>query len=351
MRIALINDNSTGAKFAPVTKMSLILSQGDLSSLIKRSRYDASPSTLPHSKLFEKTWQYPAQLGQGYYREIYLRQGMHLEISDYLHHKPMVVECCDRPHPVELHFEISDESPKSTSTAGQYWLYSSGFAPAKQILYQPHPRSLSLSLHIEPDVFKTFLEESACIHLPDLGSLLKPSDDPYASQCCRTTPAMKVSLQQILSCPYVGSIRRLFLEGKVLELIALSLQAAIPSQPVSAHPLKPDDIERIHQAKAILSKNLAHPPSLRDLARQVGLNECTLKRGFRQVFNTTAFGYLQAQRLDQARLLLLAGDLQVQQTAHAVGYHSRSHFSTAFRKRFGVSPQEHLAHHQNDNPA
>lgn len=348
--MVLITDNSTGV-FAPVAKMPLMISQGDLSSLIKRSRDDSPPSILPNGELFEKTWQYPAQLGQGYYREIYLRQGMHLEISDYLHHQPMVVECSDRPHPIELHFEIREEGAKSTREAGHYWLYSSGFAPAKQTLYQPHPRSLSLSIHIEPDVFKAVLGENATIQLPEIGSLLKPSDHPYASQHCPTTPAMQVILQQILNCPYAGAIGRLFLEGKVLELTALSLQALMPSQPISTHPLKPDDIDRIRQAKAILLKDLAHPPSLQALARQVGLNECTLKRGFRQVFNTTAFGCLQAQRLDQARLLLLAGDLQVQQTAHAVGYHSRSHFSAAFRKRFGVSPQKCLAHHRDKNLA
>ncbi|MGC1310555.1 MAG: AraC family transcriptional regulator [Phormidesmis sp.] len=351
MRVVLITDNSTGAKFAPFATMPLMLSQGDLSSLIKRSPDDSSPSILPNGELFEKTWQYPAQLGQGYYREIYLRQGMHLEISDYLHHRPMVVEFSDRPHPIELHFEISDEGAESTSESGHYWLYSSGFAPAKQTLYQSHPRSLSLSLHIEPDVFKAVLGENAPIQLPELGSLLKPSDHPYASQRCRTTPAMQVILQQILNCPYVCAVWRLFLEGKVLELIALSLQASMPSRSVSAYPLKPDDVDRIQQAKAILLQDLIHPPSLGELARQVGLNECTLKRGFRQVFNTTAFGCLQAQRLDQARLLLLAGDLQVQQTAHAVGYHSRSHFSAAFRKRFGVSPQKCLAHHRDKNLA
>ncbi|MBW4483053.1 MAG: AraC family transcriptional regulator [Tildeniella torsiva UHER 1998/13D] len=323
--------------------MPITLSQHDFWSLVKQPADSGPDNRQVESDQGEQVWAYPQQFGQGYFREIRLRPGLHLEISDIQHHTPVLVECGDRPHPVEIHFDICDDGPSSASTTGQYWLYSSGFAPAKQICHNPHPRNLSLSLHIEPALVHTLLGETATAALPGLGPLLKPADQPYISQGCRTSPAMTMVLQQILTCPFAGPIRQLFLEGKALELIALTLQAAMPSQPAASHRLKPDDIDRIHQAKDILLQDLAHPPSLIGLARQVGLNDCTLKRGFRTVFNTTVFGYLQAQRLDQARLLLLDGQLNVQQAASAVGYHSRSHFTAGFRQRFGVSPRELLA--------
>lgn len=322
--------------------MSSILSQQEFWLLVRQSSRAEFQGHQTDLERFDQTWVYPTQFGEGYYREIRLREGLHIEITDCRHHTPFVMECCDRTHPVELHFDIFEDAPKRTSTAGQYWLYSSGLAPAKRIFCQPHPRSLSLSLHIEPEVFQNLLGEVATLHLPNIGYLVKASDTPYASHCRSTSPAMAVILQQILNCPYSGAIRRLFLEGKVLELMALSLQSAMPSKSASSHRLKSDDIERIHQARAILLQNLSDPPSLLELARQVGLNDCTLKRGFRQVFNTTVFGCLQQHRMDQARQLLLEEDLSVQQAAHAVGYLSRSHFTAAFRKRFGVSPRELL---------
>ncbi|MBD2232801.1 helix-turn-helix transcriptional regulator [Phormidium tenue] len=323
--------------------MPITLSQHDFWALIKRPANLGSDNDWAGGEADDQTWAYPQQFGQGYFREIQLRPGLHLEISDVQHHTPVVVDCGDRPHPVEVHFDIRDDGPKSASSAGQHWLYSSGLAPAQQICHDPHPRSLSLSVHIEPALVHTLLGETAIAVLPGLGPLLRPADQPYASQGCRTSPAMTMVLQQILTCPFAGPIRQLFLEGKVLELVALTLQAATPPQPAASHRLKPDDIDRIHQAKDILLQDLAHPPSLIGLARQVGLNDCTLKRGFRAVFNTTVFGYLQAQRLDQARLLLLDGQLNVQQAASAVGYHSRSHFTAGFRQRFGISPRELLA--------
>lgn len=64
-------------------------------------------------------------------------------------------------------------------------------------------------------------------------------------------------------------------------------------------------VERIHYTKDILIRNSNNPPSLLALARQVGLNDCTLKKGFRQVFGTSAFGYLHDYRMQQVQQLLL----------------------------------------------
>lgn len=86
-------------------------------------------------------------------------------------------------------------------------------------------------------------------------------------------------------------------------------------------------------------QRLANPPSLMSLARQVGLNDRKLKQGFRQVFGTTAFGYLHNHRMEQARSLLLENQLSVTAVAHSVGYTNLCAFSTAFRKKFGVSPR------------
>jgi AraC-like DNA-binding protein len=70
----------------------------------------------------------------------------------------------------------------------------------------------------------------------------------------------------------------------------------------------------------------------------VGLNDCTLKKGFREVFGTTAFGYLHDYRLEKARQLLSLGNMKVQDIVHRVGFSDGSYFAAAFRKKFGVNP-------------
>ena len=163
----------------------------------------------------------------------------------------------------------------------------------------------------------------------------------------KITPAMTQVLQQMLHCPYQGSAQKLYLESKALELF--SLQLAIleaDSTTPQPNPQKSIDLERIRYAQEILEKQLCNPPSLSALARQVGLNDCTLKRGFRQLLGTTVFGYLRACRMQQAQKQLRSPHVTVAQVAAQVGYRNPEAFSTAFRRQFAISPKAYQLRHR-----
>ena len=110
----------------------------------------------------------------------------------------------------------------------------------------------------------------------------------------QTTPEMQIILHQIVNCPFQGLIKEIYLQTKCLELMALKLEpdTAGERELMRSRILRGDDINRIYHARAILISDFDNPPSLLELARQVGLNDYKLKIGFRQVFNTTVFGYL-----------------------------------------------------------
>ncbi|NEP58619.1 MAG: helix-turn-helix transcriptional regulator [Symploca sp. SIO2G7] len=156
------------------------------------------------------------------------------------------------------------------------------------------------------------------------------------------TPAMRMTVHQILHCPYKGISRHLFLESKAIELIALKLAQMGEQKKFPRPNLKTADIERIYYASSILRHNLEHPPSLIELAKQVGLNDYKLKQGFHQVFGTTVFGYLRAYRMEQARQWLVTQQMNVSEAAHAVGYVNVSRFSSAFKRQFGILPSDCL---------
>ncbi len=103
--------------------------------------------------------------------------------------------------------------------------------------------------------------------------------------------------------------------------------------------LKPDQLERIYYAKEILLKDLSNPPSLKELARQVGLNDFMLRQGFHHCFGTTVFGVLRSHRLELARQLLAEQDITVAEVAYRVGFNRASYFSTAFKRKFGIGPK------------
>jgi AraC family transcriptional activator of pyochelin receptor len=137
--------------------------------------------------------------------------------------------------------------------------------------------------------------------------------------------------------------KQLYLEGKVLELIALRLEDLQDSSPLNTTiTIKPEQIDSIYQARDILISNFTNPPTLLGLARLVNLNDCTLKKGFQEIFSTSVFGYLHDYRMERARELLLEKQMNVTQVAEVVGYTARSAFARAFSNKFGVSPSAYI---------
>ncbi|YAF95600.1 MAG: helix-turn-helix transcriptional regulator [Nodularia sp. CChRGM 3473] len=163
----------------------------------------------------------------------------------------------------------------------------------------------------------------------------------FHRQVGKITPAMQTVLLQLLNSPYQGMVQRIFLESKVLELLALQLAQMLEAEQRSKTiiNLKAPDVERIHRAKEILINQYDNPPTLLDLARKVGVNDNKLKLGFRQVFGTTVFGYLHNYRMEMAQMLLQEGTQSVAEVASHVGYSNPGHFAAAFKRKFGISPK------------
>jgi AraC-like DNA-binding protein len=328
--------------------MTITLSQYDYWALFQDAEENA-----PTTDEFDTVWKYPKQLGQGYWREIQLWDGLELAIAHYQLHDSVVMQLPEREHPLEYTFHLSGDctNQRNSTRAGQYSLYGSGLAPI-ELAEWSDTKQVDVNVHIDPELFTTWLGQTSASIPQELQHLIKSSPQIYYVCSGTTTGAMQTALQQILQCPFQGITKRMYLESKVWELMALLIEQELKRHETTksirpTHLLKPDDVDRIHQARNILLQRLDNPPSLIDLARQVGLNDCTLKRGFRQVFGTTAFGYLHEHRLEQARQLLEERRLNVSEIAQSIGFANRSYFAAAFRKRFGVTPKAYLSRDRN----
>jgi AraC-like DNA-binding protein len=151
--------------------------------------------------------------------------------------------------------------------------------------------------------------------------------------------AMHQCIRDIMNNRFTGGLKLLFLQSKCVELLAMQAQMyedAVRNSPVIC---KSDyDKECIMYAKDYLLQHAIHPPSLTELAKIAGINEFKLKQGFKEVFNTTVYGYLTDYKLNKARNLLLGGEIAIKEVADRLGYSSVQHFNTAFRKKFGIPP-------------
>ena len=252
----------------------------------------------------------------------------------------------ERSHEVELQILLSGTLTNEygeTVRAGQSHLIGSGIAPSGNTLESTEPHC-ALHINLQPQVLLNFLGKSF-EQLPVALQRLSQTQDWqtwFPSQAL--TPAMHEVVRQILHCPYAEEIvKQMYLQSKVYELLALHFSPILKDaqQAESSTRLQPQDIERIHHAREILLERMEDPSSLLDLAKLVGINDHKLKIGFRQVFGTTVFGYLLTQRLLRSRLLLEMGEMTVTEVAWAVGFSSRSHFSTVFKRKFGINPNEY----------
>ncbi|CAG7610643.1 HTH-type transcriptional activator RhaR [Paenibacillus solanacearum] len=106
----------------------------------------------------------------------------------------------------------------------------------------------------------------------------------------------------------------------------------------NAVKLSAGDMVKIRQAKDLMTNMMEDPPTLLQLSRMIGLNDFKLKQGFKEMFGTTVFAFLREIRLEKAYRLLQQGDMNVTETSLAVGYSNPSHFSEAFRSKYGINP-------------
>jgi AraC-like DNA-binding protein len=157
------------------------------------------------------------------------------------------------------------------------------------------------------------------------------------------TTQMKTTVYQILNNPHKGRIGNIYLESKALELIALRLEQVYQPDCSSRRniPMAPEDRERIYQARDLLISELQYPPSLRELAKQVGMSHTRLIKGFRMVFGCTVFEYLRKERLSYARMLIEENPVDLTWVAFESGFCSSSHFAASFLKEYGIRPSEY----------
>ena len=102
------------------------------------------------------------------------------------------------------------------------------------------------------------------------------------------------------------------------------------------------DREKVLKAREVLLEHIGEPITIKQLSRKVAMNECYLKKGFKEMFGTTIFDFYQSQRMEHAKYLLYEKGLSVTEVSDILGYSSISHFSTAFKKQTGLKPCELL---------
>ncbi len=94
---------------------------------------------------------------------------------------------------------------------------------------------------------------------------------------------------------------------------------------------------------AVINDNLDNPElKVEMLSAEVGMSRAQLHRRIKEMTGISTGEFIRNIRLKKAAELLAEKKVNISQVAYTVGFSSQTHFSTAFRKFYGVSPTEYI---------
>ncbi|OIN59620.1 helix-turn-helix transcriptional regulator [Arsenicibacter rosenii] len=240
----------------------------------------------------------------------------------------------------ELRSVKPDQTPCIVCGSGQHTLF--------------HEPSGELSMEVPADSLLQFV--SVRWHQDLLLSLAETYGDPLVTLAQHVTEkqpmqlipnglpvlaALHTVLMQLVDVSLSGCLLKLFLEAKVMELLALQLKQFQELDTFGSRtPATVTDLDKLEEVRRILQREFTRPPTLSALSRLVGLNEFKLKKGFREAYGTSVYDWVLNYRLDVGYRLLMQQQLSVSEVAYQIGYQHPAHFTTAFRKKYGIPPSQ-----------
>lgn len=263
--------------------------------------------------------------------------------------RPVPVQVINDSPYIEMYFSLAgsrdvyftQSSHRSSVGAGYHNLF---YIPDSNFYIEPsatEEESISVQIQFTEAYFRRFMPEEHSL----LSAFLKKMDDKEFSVLSfghlRITGEMYAILNDIVQCEKEGIIRQLYIETNVLKLLLLQFEQCGAVTGINeGNGVKQYDIEKYDLVKKLLEDNIAYGHSLGELSRKSGLNDFKLKKGFKELYGTTVFGYLHELRMTKAKEILRESERSVAEIAECCGYAYVQSFSTAFKSRYGITPEK-----------
>lgn len=154
-------------------------------------------------------------------------------------------------------------------------------------------------------------------------------------------------LTELMNHTYTESMENIFVNAQTQMLLLHAMECMAGGlsngdQFTSKFLKNEEDREKIVLAREVLLQHIFEPLTIKELSRKAAINECYLKKGFKEMYGSTVFDFFQNQRMEHAKYLLYEKGHTVTDVSNLLGYSSISHFSTAFKRHTGLKPCELL---------
>jgi len=145
-------------------------------------------------------------------------------------------------------------------------------------------------------------------------------------------------VMRLINNPFRATRALVHTEAVTLELLCNAVETFYAVSLAPNEEFTDRELRCLHAARSILMREFTPVPTIRKLARSVGIAETTLKRGFKAVFGATIFEFSVRCRMQHALQLLRDKRCSVAEAGNAAGYAHQTSFATAFRRHFNMRP-------------
>jgi AraC-like DNA-binding protein len=290
----------------------------------------------------EVFYQPPAQDGEGYIYQLHPAPGLFVSLGDW-----RLYEAAQRPYKAEqTFFEIY------FLESGDITLIQNGkkarAIPAGVNLYINKPNQGRIcygaktpiryvSLLLFPDFIRGRIKE----RFPEEDFEIAPPLDekPYLYN----TPELTLLFLQLKQKMQSRTKMRLYYESKVGEILSLILSNCRQEKErlTGGRRLAPDDAKCLERARSLIDQNILNPPGIPQLCPAAAMGETKLRDSFKTAYGKTLGEYIREAKLKHALLILPDRQMTIQSIAFSLGYASPGKFSQAFKKVYGVTPDDY----------
>lgn len=232
----------------------------------------------------------------------------------------------------------SSNSLREINTLQHNLVYNSQHT--EETIFSPQQKLRLIVVNIVPEYFFKLAEGGSTSIDRMADNIYKGNSHLFATNnnLHITYPMLRL-LNSLESSMYNIASSRLSTEAKILELLSLQIaQIEEDSQNADLAKLSASDIAKLNLAKDFILADISYSPSLEEIAFEAGINVYKLKVGFKTLFGHSVFNYLREKRMELAYQETLKREQSLTEIAYMTGFASISHFSDAFKKRYGVSP-------------
>lgn len=160
----------------------------------------------------------------------------------------------------------------------------------------------------------------------------------FSAQAGEALQALQSAIVQAMRD--TSALGRLHLESLLLSALCSSVRTVQQQLELAQRqtPMFTRDRQRLILARDYIRQHATQPLELEEVARQAGINQQTLKRGFRTLFAVTPWQYVMQCRLEAAERMISQGALSLDEIASQCGFSHASHLSRLFLRQYGQTP-------------